>query len=61
MNDEISCFIKNNFVLSKVRLIKVLSKLIHKMFNFAVKLGSNQFFDWIKRESGENPELFPQL
>ncbi len=32
------------------------------MFTFASNFGSYRvFFDGIKRESGANPELFPQL
>lgn len=31
------------------------------MFTFVPKFGSIQLADWIKRESGANPELFPQL
>lgn len=32
------------------------------MFTFALNLGSiHMVCDWIKRESGANPELFPQL
>jgi hypothetical protein len=34
----------------------------NKLSIFVVKIGSVQYhFEQIKRESGENPELFPQL
>lgn len=46
----------------KSSIIKLDLEKLNKMFTFVVNFGFHYYLgDGIKRESGVNPELFPQL